>query len=219
MNAPGQGPHAGMPVATAGPPPREAALGLVLVHGRGASALDILGLHEVLERNDIAALAPQAYGASWYPASFLAPWAANAEGRDSGVTVLDGLVEHLLSEGLEPARIVVAGFSQGACLACDFVLRRPRPFGALFAFTGGLGGPPGEDWRSWIPDDRPLHGVPVHLASGDPDPHVPWWRVEETGRVLGALGAEIHLDRRVGHGHFIHPDSAAAFRDQVNRIG
>ncbi|MCB9176569.1 MAG: phospholipase [Caldilineae bacterium] len=218
MRTPGSGTHADQPLVRAGPPPGAARAGLILLHGRGGHAADILALHRLLERDDVAALAPQAAGFSWYPDGFLAPWTVNAAGRDSGVSVIDGLVAALLAEGLPADRILIAGFSQGACLACDFLLRHPRRYGGLAALTGGLGGPPGSDWAAWLREDRPLSGMPAYLASGDPDPHVPWPRVAETAAVLEGLGARVALHRLPGQGHQIGPASLDGLRALVRQV-
>ncbi len=218
MKTPGSGPHAGQVLLQAGPKPDTARAGLILLHGRGARARDILGLHELVESDDLLALAPQAAGFTWYPASFMAPWEVNQAGRDSGVSVIEGLVSDLDAAGLPPERVVIAGFSQGACLACDFLLRHPRRYGGLAAFTGGLGGPPEADWSPWLREDRPLAGTPVYLGAGDPDPHVPWRRVEQSAAILAGLGAEVQSERLPGQGHVIGESSLEAFRELVAAV-
>jgi phospholipase/carboxylesterase len=108
----------------------------------------------------------------------------------------------VLNAGIPTERFVVAGFSQGACLATEFVGRNPRRYGALLAFTGGLIGSPGE--ALGLTGD--LEGTPVLLSSGDPDPHVPWARVAQSADSLIAIGARMSLRRFPGRPHTILPE-------------
>ncbi len=181
------GPHAGQPVLAAGAPLGEAAAAVVLVHGRGADAANMLALAEALERPDLAYLAPQAAGHAWYPQGFMAPIAANEPGLSSGLAVLAGLVERLAAAGIPPERTALLGFSQGACLALEFSARHACRYGAVVGFSGGLIGPPG------TPRDYPgsLAGTPVFLGCSDRDPHIPKPRVDETAEVLAALGGTV----------------------------
>src|SRR3954469_8479084 len=147
MSIPGQDgdqrpdPHAGQPVLRAGPAPEEAPATLILLHGRGASAEDILSLCEELGLRELSALAPQAAGNTWYPQSFLAPLEANQPYLDSALRRVESIVSDLLKRGVASERIAILGFSQGACLTCEFIARRPRHYGAAMALTGGLIGP------------------------------------------------------------------------------
>jgi predicted esterase len=227
-------PHAGQPVARAGRPPNLAAAAMVLVHGRGATAADILTLAGELDRPDLAYLAPQAAGRAWYPFSFLAPRDSNEPGLSSGLAVLAGLVDELAAAGVPPERVLLAGFSQGACLALEYAARHPRRYGGVAGLTGGLIGPPGTAWSengsengSEIgpapgsepgPEGGSLAGTPVLLASGDPDPHVPWARVEESAAVLERLGAEVTLRRYPGLPHTVHPDEIERLRRMVEAV-
>lgn len=195
-------PHAGLQPVTAGVPAGEANAGLILIHGRGGSAEDILGLAEAIGREDLTVIAPRAAQHTWYPQSFLAPLATNEPGRSSGLSVLEALVQDLEVEGIPPERIILAGFSQGACLTLEFVARHPRRYGAVAGLTGGLIGPP-ESLDGYAGS---LEGTPVFLGSGDPDPHVPWARVEETAGILRQLGAVVDLQRYPGRAHTISAD-------------
>lgn len=192
-------PHGGMPVLHAGRKLADASTAMILMHGRGASAEDILGLGLELGETDAALLAPQAAGHTWYPYSFLAPIEQNEPWLSSALAKIASVVKQCEAAGLTRDRIVIAGFSQGACLASEFVARHPARYGAVLAFTGGLIGPPGID----LHHDGSLAGTPVLMSSGDPDPHVPWQRVEDSARELERMGARVELLRHQGRPHTI----------------
>jgi predicted esterase len=207
-------PHANQPILTAGPSPEKAAATLLLIHGRGASAQSILTLLPEIGPGNFSALAPQARGNSWYPNSFLAPLEANQPWLDSALNLLDTIITDLLSRAIPSRRIVLLGFSQGACLSLEFAARHPRPYGAIIALTGGLIGPPG------TPGNYPgsLAGTPVFLGSGDPDPHVPFQRVQETESILTQMGADVELRRYPGMPHTINDDELEACRQILRRV-
>jgi phospholipase/carboxylesterase len=207
-------PHADGPIITAGPTPERADATIVLVHGRGASAEDMIGLFEALNAPRCAAIAPQAAGHTWYPHSFLAPLEANQPYLDSALDRLETIVGDLLSRGIPSNRIALLGFSQGACLTLEFAARHPRRYGAVIGLTGGLIGPPGTP-RNYLGS---LAGTPVFLGSGDPDPHVPFDRVQETERVLSAMGATVELRRYPGMPHTINDDELEACRALLKQI-
>lgn len=195
-------PHRSQPVLESGHPLTRAGGAVVLVHGRGASAEDILGLSKEFQYPEIAFLAPQAAGNTWYPYSFLAPIEQNEPWLTSALTKLADTVGQITRAGIPREKIVLAGFSQGACLASEFVARHPARYGGLIAFTGGLIGPPGTDFTY----SGTLDGTPAFFGAGDPDPHVPWRRVEESASALSALGADVILKRYPGMPHTINRD-------------
>lgn len=208
------GPHQGQPVAAIGQPLAQARAAMILLHGRGATAPGILELAGVLHHADFVYLAPQARGGIWYPYSFLAPLNQNEPGLSSALQVIGDLVAQLEAAGIPGERIVLAGFSQGACLACEFVARHARRYGGLLAFSGGLIGPPG------TPRAYPgtLAGTPVFLGSSDPDPHIPVARVHETADVLDALGGEVTKQLYPGMGHTIIHDEIALAQAIVDGV-
>lgn len=210
----GSGPHQGQPVAAIGRPSAQARAAMILIHGRGASASGILELAGVLHHPNFAYLAPQARADTWYPYSFLAPLNQNEPGLSSALQVIAGLVTRVEQAGIASERIVLAGFSQGACLACEFVARHARRYGGLLAFSGGLIGPPG------TPRAYPgtLAGTPVFLGSSDPDPHIPVARVHETAAVLGALGGVVTKRLYPAMGHTIIQDEIDLALAIVNRV-
>ena len=192
-------PHRGHRVLTAGRKISEAAGAVVLLHGRGASAEDILDLGKQFEYPEFALFAPEATGNTWYPYSFLAPFEQNEPWLTSALNKVNTVVAEIFSRGIPRDRFVIAGFSQGACLACEFVARNASKPAGLIAFTGGLIGPPGTDFRY----TGNLSGLPAFVGSGDPDPHVPWPRVEETASVLSAMGAKVTLRHYPGMPHSV----------------
>lgn len=198
-------PHRGASVLREGAPLAEASLVLLLLHGRGASATDILALGRELAdgsgNRKIALLAPQANGSTWYPKSFLMPRAQNEPWVTSALRRIEGIVQECLGAGITPERIALCGFSQGACLATEFVASFPRRYAALLAFTGGLIGEPGVS----LSHPGSLGGTPCSMSSGDPDPHVPWQRVEESAAVLTRMGALVELKRYPGRPHTVVP--------------
>ena len=206
--------HAGQPVATAGRPPSEATAAVILLHGRGAAAEDILTLVPEIDRPDLAYLAPQAAGFSWYPYSFMAPLEQNEPGLSSGLAVVGELRAALAAAGIGPERTVLLGFSQGACLALEFAARAARRYGGVAGLSGGLIGPPG------TPRDYPgsLDGTPVLVGCSDRDPHIPLPRVRETARVMADLGGQVSEQIYPAMGHTINADEIERVRLLLDRL-
>ena len=216
-------PHGEAPMLRAGPAGDAATLGLVLLHGRGGSAADILGLSRLSGRDDIAAIAPQADGHSWWPVSFLAPMDALQPWLDGALAAVDSAVAALRADGLAPDAIAVAGFSQGGCLALEWAARRGGPLKAVAGFSAGLvgtadlpGARPDPTLRGHGPKamDQPgrLDGVPVWLGCHTEDPHIPAARVQDSAKRLRALGAEVACQLHPGAGHSLTRADAIAFR-------
>jgi predicted esterase len=201
-------PHADSPVLTLGPEPERAAGTIVMIHGRGADAESILSLLPELALPNVAAVAPQARGNTWYPLSFLAPMDQNQPYLDSALRRVETLVGELLSRGIASERIALLGFSQGACLACEFAARHARDYAAILGLTGGLIGPPGTP-RNYAGS---LAGTDVFLGCGDPDPHIPFERVTETGDTFTRMGATVDLRRYPGRPHTISRDEVESCR-------
>lgn len=209
--------HGEQPIALSGSPLESADAVVILLHGRGDSAEGIMGLAEVLDQPTFAFLAPQARGFQWYPNSFLAPLAANEPYLTSALSVVDALVRQAAEAGFGPERVVVAGFSQGACLASEYVARNAQRYGGLIAFSGGLIGS-GQRPGFAPPDDKTfeydgdLAGMPVFIGCSDVDPHIPLGRVEKTGAVLQSLGSEVTKRIYPRMGHTINEDEVAGAR-------
>lgn len=195
-------PHLHQPVRHFGAPLAEASGAVVLLHGRGGSAEDILNLAQPLYHAELSYLAPQAAGNSWYPASFLAPIAENEPWLSSAIRKVAATVKFAADAGVALDRIFVCGFSQGACLSTEFVARNPARYGGLIAYTGGLIGPPSAD----LSHAGDLQQTPVFLGSGDPDPHVPWARVEQSAAILREMNASVTARRYPGLPHTINAE-------------
>jgi predicted esterase len=203
-------PHADASVLHAGAPVAGARLVVILLHGRGASAEDILGLSREVRAADVAFLAPQAAGHTWYPQTFLAPIQENEPSLTSALRLIAASIDDLANHGVPAERVALMGFSQGACLSLEFVARHARRYAAVAALSGGLIGPPG------TPRDYSgsLDGTPVFIGCSDVDAHIPLERVHESTTVLRRLGAAV--DERIypGMGHTITRDEL----DAVNAL-
>jgi phospholipase/carboxylesterase len=174
---------------------------LILLHGRGGSAEDILSLADALPVKDFTLFAPQAAGHSWYPYSFLTLPAQNEPWLSSALDVLRQLVEEIKSQGGRADKIWFTGFSQGACLMLEFITRNAVRYGGAAAFTGGLIG------DRIYPENYKgdFGGMPVFIGTSDPDPHVPVQRVQESAEVLKDMHAKVTVKVYPGMGHTITP--------------
>lgn len=198
-------PHGRPAILSAGVDAAQAEGALVLVHGRGGSAQDILGLAPMLPIDGWALRAPQALGQTWYPYSFLAPTERNEPGLSSGLRRLDEVADELRSEGIDDSRIVWLGFSQGACLALEYATRRARRWGGVVAFSGGLIGDALPDSR-----DGDFGGTPIFMGCSDVDHHIPAERFNASAEQLQAMGAEVNARLYPGMGHTIIQDELDA---------
>jgi len=201
-------PHRSSTISNYGEPLGQADSAMILLHGRGATSQEILFLAELLDLPGFAYLAPQANGNSWYPYRFLAPLAQNEPWLSSALSLIGGLIKDIESRGMPAERIVLGGFSQGACLAAEFALRNARRYGGLLVFSGGLIGPPGTVW------DYPgnLRGTPALLGCSDCDPHIPVERVLESSEVLERMGGEVTTKIYPNLAHTVHPDEIQVAR-------
>lgn len=191
-------------VLSAGVPLEEATKVMVMVHGRGGSARDILSLSEHIEqRDEFAFLAPEAAQNTWYPYSFLEPMERNEPHLSSALTTLAMLRARLQSDyNLKGPQIYWLGFSQGACLMLEFIARNPLIYGGVFGLSGGLIGPT-ETPRNY---EGTLDGTPVFLGCSDVDPHIPEERVFETEAVLSRMGATVTATLYPNFPHSINED-------------
>jgi len=198
-------PHAGQPVVSAGPPVGRGRAVAIMVHGRNAEPANILSLVPALDRPDITYLAPAAANRTWYPLSFLAPIEQNEPYLTSALAAIARVVQDVVTRGVARNRIVLLGFSQGACLSAEFAIRHPARYGGIVLFSGGAIGPPGTTWNS----NGSFGQTPVFLGCSDVDAHVPKWRVEETADVFGRMSADVTLRIYPGMGHLVIDDETA----------
>jgi predicted esterase len=215
MNLASSDPHADQPVIHAGPPLADSGRAVVLIHGRNASPRSILELAPRLDRPGFSYLAPAAADNTWYPLSFLVEIARNEPYLTSAIRRLDRVVNTLVEAGVRTERMVLMGFSQGACLAAEFAYRHAARYGGVVLFSGGLIGPPGTTWDS----DKSLEGTPVFLGCSDVDAHVPKTRVDETAVVFTRMGAEVTEHIYPGMGHLVNDDEIAHARRLMDRVG
>jgi phospholipase/carboxylesterase len=195
-------PHQGRPLVTAGTDVADADAALVLVHGRGATAQSIVSMAETFHRPGVALLAPQARNSTWYPRSFLEPVKLNEPGRTSGLAAIDDAVGTASGADIPLDRIVVLGFSQGGCLASEYVARNPRRYGGAVALSGGLIG------RSVDPAEfeGDLERTPYFIGCSDSDPHIPVERVHATAEVFEKLNADVEQRIYEGMSHGVNDD-------------
>ena len=205
--------HRDQPILQVGEPLERARAAMLLVHGRGASAADIMTVGAELQHPGFAYFAPQAEGGAWYPNRFMEPIARNEPYLSSALGLLASMVKGI--EARIPAdRIILLGFSQGACLALEFAARNARRYGGVIGFSGGLIGP----------DDTPREypgsfaGTPVFLGCSDVDPHIPAQRVSETADVYERMGAKVSANLYPGMGHIVSPEEIEAVREMVATV-
>ena len=172
---------------------------IVMIHGRGGTAEDIISLQRFLKVEDMAIYAPQATNNSWYPYSFMAPEHDNQPALDSAIATIEDAVKEIKANGIKEEQVYFLGFSQGACLTLEYTARSAKKYGGIIAFTGGLIG-------KELMNDRyqgDFEGTQILITSSDPDLHVPVSRVNETVGVLKALGGQVTLQLFKNKSHSI----------------
>ncbi len=198
-------PHDREPVTALGAPLGAAPVAVILMHGRNAGPANILDLAARFLRPDLTYLAPAAAGRTWYPHSFLADRESNEPGLSSALAVMARLVAEAEVAGVPRRQVVIAGFSQGACLAAEFAVRHPARYGGIAVYSGGVIGPPGTSW----PETGDLAGTPMFFGCSDVDSHVPDARVGESAALCTRLGAEVTRRVYPGMGHLVNDDEIA----------
>ncbi|HET9709960.1 MAG TPA: dienelactone hydrolase family protein [Gemmatimonadales bacterium] len=207
-------PHAGQPLASAGAPLGKSPVAMILVHGRNALPANILSFVPAFGRPDITYLAPAAAGGTWYPLSFMADKEKNEPGIASGLWVLEQLVQHVVRAGVRRDRVVLLGFSQGACLTSQFAASHADRYGGVVLYSGGLIGPPGTTWN--YPGS--FGGTPVFLGCSDVDAHVPKTRVDESAAVFQRMGATVTEQIYPGMGHLVNEEEIGFTRTLLDEI-
>lgn len=207
-------PHDSEPVLSAGRPLGSGRAAMIMVHGRNAGPENILELARLVPHPDFSFLAPAAAGGTWYPLSFMAETARNEPGLSSGLAVILELVRSIEARGVPRRRIILLGFSQGACLSSEFAVRNAARFGGVVALSGGLIGPPGTLWN--YPGS--FEGTPVFLGCSDVDGHIPKARVDESAAVFSAMGATVTERIYPGMGHQVNEDELEVVREMMEAV-
>lgn len=187
---------------------------LVFAHGRGREPAEMAALADRLDQPGMRAVLLRADDATWYPGSFMAETSENEPHLSHALRRYEEVIQGLLDEGVAPARIVIGGFSQGACLSCEYLARHPRKLGGAIIWTGGLIGPPGQEWSH-----RPeLEGVPIYLASGLEDTWVPAARVRETRDWFKACGVDLEYRMFEERDHIVSDREVLAASNLLRKI-
>lgn len=201
----------------------DARAAVVMLHGRGATAASILEVADLFDQPDVAYIAPQAPGGTWYPYSFLAPLEANEPHLSRALEVTGGVLDEVAAAGVGAERTVLLGFSQGGCLAAETAARRGTPLGGLVVWSGGLIGTSSIPGAS-SPDDKEfeytgsLRDTPAFLGCSDVDPHIPVRRVHRTAGVLRDLGARVTERIYPGMPHTVNEDEVQWVRDLLRAL-
>jgi predicted esterase len=197
-----------------GVPPNQADAAMILAHGRGSTAAEILTLIEYFDAPGFAYLAPQAVQNTWYPHTFLAPLAQNEPYLSSALSVLESVSAHLIDAGMPLEKIILLGFSQGACLSAEYVARNAQRYGGVVALSGGLIGPEGTA-RDYAGS---LAGTPIFLGCSDVDFHIPKTRVHETTRVFQQMDADVTERLYPGMGHTVNEDEIEMIQQMMANL-
>lgn len=209
-----QGPHQGQPIRIAGEPISRARAAMLMLHGRGASAEDILSLANEFDQPGFTYLAPQAAENTWYPNRFLVPLEQNEPWLSSALAFVEEVLEEIINAGVPRQNIMLLGFSQGACLTLEFAARNAERYGAVIGLSGALIGPEG------TPRDYPgsLAGTPVFLGCSDVDFHVPKEHVQQTAEVLKGLGGDVTMRLYPNMGHMVNQDEIDFVRGMMQTL-
>lgn len=207
-------PHRDQPELHTGADLTDARAAVILLHGRGASAESILSLADEIGVEGVAYLAPQAASSQWYPRPFMQTIESNEPWLSSALARVAAVQRRAAEAGIGPERLVIGGFSQGACLALEYVARNPRRLGGVFALSGGLIGEAVDPHR--YPDG--LAGTPVFLGCSDRDPHIPEERVHESASVLEERGGDVDVRIYPNMPHTVNDDELDAVREMVRRV-
>lgn len=207
-------PHLDVPVTIWGSEAGKARTAVIAVHGRGQSPAFMLEQSGRLDAEETRFYGPAASGQTWYPKPFLEDLAENEPYLSHSLDALEALIAAVKAEGFAQDRIVLWGFSQGACLISHLALTRPSSYGGLALLTGGFVG----SATLPLPQGRPLKGTPVVMRSIEHDPWVPKSRVEETATALATAGATVDLRVSPGNEHVITAEAMSAVTRLLDEI-
>ncbi|MBL8091879.1 MAG: dienelactone hydrolase family protein [Anaerolineales bacterium] len=206
-------PHENQPVYSAGKKLDETTAAMILIHGRGANAEDILSLSAHLTHPGLVYLAPQAEAYTWYPNRFIFPVEKNEPHLSSALGVIDKIIKHVEENNIPSEKIFIGGFSQGACLASEYVIRNPKKYGGLFVFSGGYIGALNQNREP----QGDLQNTPVFIGCSDIDPHIPLQRVQETTKLLQAMNADVTERIYPNMGHTINEEEIELAREIMQK--
>lgn len=201
--------HQGQPILQAGAAIENAQGAMIMLHGRGATAEDILTLANEFNQPDFAYLAPQAAGYQWYPNRFIMPVASNEPYLSSALRLVDDIVVKLRSDGIPKSKIMLLGFSQGACLALEYAARNPQRYGGVVGLSGGLIGDVLREYSGSMDE------TPIFLGCSDRDFHIPKERVIESAAVFRKLGANVTDILYPNMGHTVNEDEITAVKHMM----
>jgi phospholipase/carboxylesterase len=207
-------PHRNQPIVQSGAPLGAGRAVMIMIHGRNAAPANILSLVPAFERPEFTYLAPAAADGTWYPFSFLAERERNEPGITSGLGVIERLVNDAVAHGVPKERVILLGFSQGACLAAEFAASHADRYGGVMVYSGGLIGPPGTTW----PYAGNFAGTPVLFGCSDVDAHIPRVRVAESAQFFTRLGADVTERIYPGMGHLVNEDEIVFARGVMDSV-
>ena len=208
------GPHQEQPIKATGTLPENASAAMIMLHGRGSSAENMLSLSNHLDQKDVAYLAPQAAGHTWYPQRFIAPIQANEPYLSSALQAVSDTIETVEKAGIPAEKLFLVGFSQGACLALEYAARNPRRYGGVIGLSGGLIGEQ-IDTSNY---NGSLEETPIFIGCSDVDFHIPLERVKETTAALKDQGADVTERIYPGMGHTINEDEVQFVRQLMSSV-
>ena len=207
-------PHQSQPIRTAGVSIHHAKAAMLMVHGRGARAEDILSLADQLDFPEFAYLAPQAADNTWYPNRFLNPISENEPWLSSALAFVGDVFAQIVQAGIPPERIILLGFSQGACLTLEFAARNAQRFGGVVGLSGALIGPENTP-RDYAGS---LAATPVFLGCSDVDFHVPKERVHQTAETMRVLGGVVTERLYPNMDHTVNQDEIKFVRGMMQAV-
>lgn len=208
---PFQGPHQSIKPKEYGAPLSRAKAAMIMIHGRGATAESMFSLADEFAQPDFYYVAPQAQNHTWYPNSFLQPKENNQPGLSSGLQRVHDLLEGIISEGIPTEKIILLGFSQGACLATEYAARHPQKLGGVVGYSGGLIGPEIDESLY----SGSMEQTPLFLGCSNIDPHIPKERVDETEAVFKKLNADVTKSIYPGMPHTVNEDEIKTVRGMM----
>ena len=207
-------PHYGQAILSTGESLTNATSAMIMIHGRGGSAEDILAMSNHFTTPNVAYFAPQAKNFTWYPNRFIMPRASNEPYLTSAMRIISDLILHITESGLSTDKIMLIGFSQGACLTLEYAIRNPKRYGGVFGLSGGLIGADGE-LKGYVGS---LNATPVFLGCSDVDDHIPVGRIHQSADLLAGMGATVTKRIYPNMGHTINQDELDFIKGAMDAV-